>query len=166
VTSAITADRLLELTGKELDALFACSPAGAIPRGDTLGLAILAVRGRAPSRAAVWVVRRLAWQGKVFDPETGTLLNKVTPFGTRGVRARVYTAASRLDGREAIVLDYSTTSLLARSVRDEIREVAPGLYLGLVWWRGRRVLRFSLTLADGSRSTSESRATRAPSRAR
>jgi hypothetical protein len=49
-----------------------------------------------------------------------------------------------LDGEETIVLDYSQTSLAARSVRDEIREVAPGLYLGLAFWRGRRVLHFSL----------------------
>jgi hypothetical protein len=37
-------------------------------------------------------------------------------------------------------LDYSETSLLARCVRDEIREVADGLYLGLVFWKRRRII--------------------------
>ena len=43
------------------------------------------------------------------------------------------------------MLVYATTSLLARSVRDEIREVSPGVYLRLVFWRGHKVARFSLT---------------------
>ena len=45
---------------------------------------------------------------------------------------------------ETIVIDYSSTSLLARKVRDEIREVEPGVYLGLVWWGKRRLLDFAL----------------------
>jgi hypothetical protein len=36
--------------------------------------------------------------------------------------------------------DYSETSLLARCVRDEIREVADGLYLGRVFWKRRRII--------------------------
>ena len=57
----------------------------------------------------------------------------------------MYRDASRLDGRPCIVLDYSKTSRVAGWVRDEIREVAPRLYLGLVYVRSRRApLRFSL----------------------
>ena len=31
------------------------------------------------------------------------------------------------------MLDYSKTSLIAHWIRDEIREVSPGIYLGLVY---------------------------------
>ena len=60
------------------------------------------------------------------------------------MRAKVYKEASWFDGEETIVLDYSKTSFVARQVRDEIREVAPGLYLGLVFWKKDKVLHFSL----------------------
>jgi hypothetical protein len=42
------------------------------------------------------------------------------------------------------VLDYSKTSLVARQVRDEIREIAPGVFLGLVFLGHRHVLDFTL----------------------
>ena len=42
------------------------------------------------------------------------------------------------------MLDYSDTSLIAHWIRDEIREVADGLYLGLVFWKRTRILYFSL----------------------
>jgi hypothetical protein len=86
----------------------------------------------------------LAWQGKVFYPEQADLLNRVGPFGLLVARARVYRDASWMDGREAIVLDYSVSSLPFRAIRDEIREVAPGLYLGVVYWVGSKTINFSL----------------------
>jgi hypothetical protein len=145
VASVQAPPALLALTGAELDELFRSGSADAIPDGDTAGTLLLGVGSRRISEAAAGLVRLLAWKGKVFDRDRGELLNKLTPFGVRSVRARVYVDASRLDGREAIVLDYSTTSLLAQSVRDEIRSVEPGVYVGLVFWRGRKVARFSLT---------------------
>jgi hypothetical protein len=56
----------------------------------------------------------------------------------------VYKDASWFDRKETIVLDYSKTSLIARRVRDEIREVAPGVYLGVVFWGKGKLLHFSL----------------------
>ena len=87
---------------------------------------------------------RLFWQGKVFNPEQGGLINRILPFRFRAFRAKVYKDASWIDGKQTIVLDYSKTSLLARKVRDEIREVAPGLYLGKAYWGRTRVLDFTL----------------------
>ena len=74
-------------------------------------------------------------EGKVFDRRAGRAAepdhaaSACTP-----IRAKVYRDASWLDQKETIVLDYSKTSLVAHWIRDEIREVAPGLYLGLVFW--------------------------------
>ena len=48
------------------------------------------------------------------------------------VRGVFQIAPSVRDGRPAIILDYTGTSLLYRNARDEIREISPGLFLGFV----------------------------------
>ena len=55
------------------------------------------------------------------------------PAGKR-VRAEtlVYHGESWRDGGPAVIVDYSPSRLF-RNVRDEMREVSPGLYLGLTW---------------------------------
>ena len=58
--------------------------------------------------------------------------------------AKVYKGASWLDGKECIVLDYSETSLVAHWIRDEIRQIEPGLYLGKVYWDKKRLIDFAL----------------------
>jgi hypothetical protein len=42
------------------------------------------------------------------------------------------------------VLDYSETSLVARWIRDEIRQIGPGTYLGKVYWEKKRLIDFAL----------------------
>jgi hypothetical protein len=141
---ASTARDLLRMSQSELDDLFRRSPPGAIPNGDTRGTAIIF-----PGTRAGWLKARfarwLAWRGKVFDPRRRTLVNKITMFDIRAIKARVYPAISWFDGREAIILDYSKTSLVARKIRDEMREVAPDLYLGQVYWGRARICNFALT---------------------
>jgi hypothetical protein len=90
------------------------------------------------------VVRTLGWRGKVIEPDGAGLKNRVGPLGVPAVRALVRPGESLVDGAPCVVLDYSTTSVVARNVRDEIRLVAPHLYLGVVWLRGRRVGWFTL----------------------
>ena len=45
------------------------------------------------------------------------------------------------------MIDYSSTSVVAKVIRDEIREVEPGVYIGKVWWGKTRILDFALTRA-------------------
>jgi hypothetical protein len=80
----------------------------------------------------------------VFDRGKGELLNKISPLGIEAVRAKVYKEASWFDKKETIVLDYSDTSVVAQWIRDEIREVSPGVYLGLVFWERSKLLHFAL----------------------
>jgi len=141
---ALTQNDLLDLSSAELDDLFRRSPAGGIPNGDADGKVLVGSENDKVSDNVAWVAKTLAWKGKVFNREKGDLKNKILPFGIKAVRAKVYKQASWFDGKETIVLDYSKTSFLARKVRDEIREVAPGLYLGLVYWEKDKVLHFSL----------------------
>jgi len=142
-STAIDERRLLAMTNAELDELFRASPAGAVPRGDAQGTVLLFTGTRmAPLAAAATYA--VGWQGKVVSPDGRQLLNKVTPLRIAAVRAAVSPGQSWVDGRECIVIDYSRTSLVARWVRDEIRLVALGLYLGVAWLGRRRVAGFVL----------------------
>lgn len=144
----VDARQLLGMSQAELDELFSASPAGDIPRGDTKGTAIVAPDTHVTGMAAQ-VARLLAWSGKVFDPDKGDLVNKIGPLGLRRIRAKVYRGESWLDGWECTVLDYSQTSTVARMIRDELRQVGPGLWLGNVFWERRRVLNFALESGAG-----------------
>jgi len=143
-TDDVTIDRLLHMSQAELDALYQNSEAGPIPVGVTEGTAVVFPRTFV-GKITRPLVRLLFWQGKVFDPEQSDLLNRVSLFQFRAIRAKVYEDKSWIDGKNTIVLDYSKTSLLARKIRDEIREVAPGIYLGKVFWGRKRLLDFVLT---------------------
>jgi hypothetical protein len=133
----------------ELDTIYKNAKAGTIPSGDTRGTAIVA--GTFFARWYARFARLFAWQGKVFDlfppnQENGILINKISPFSFSFIVAKVYKDESWMDGRETIVIDYSKTSFVAKKIRDEIREVEPGIYLGKVWWGKTRILDFALTL--------------------
>ena len=80
------------------------------------------------SRAA-----RVVWQGKVFRDDGTTAVNRF--FGVRAIQGNLSYAPSWLDGRPALILDYQGTSLVYGRYRDEIRQVAPGLYLGAMFAR-------------------------------
>ncbi len=143
---SLTAPQLLKRSSEELDTLFAASPPGPIPVGEATGTAI-ACPGGICARLFAWFARCFLWQGKIFDPAIGGLRNRITAFSLTAIRADVYAGTSWFDGRDCIVIDYSKTSTVAGFVRDEIRQVAPGLYLGQVYigQNKKPVLKFSLS---------------------
>ena len=123
---ALTVCQLVHMCRAELDAVYESGTAPATLSGKVRGTTIPSPGssfGPARSKAT-----RVVWQGKVFDSCCGTATNKF--FGLRAVKANVYSGESWMDGKPALILDYSQTSLVYRDVRDEIREVGPGLYLG------------------------------------
>ena len=140
---AYDVEKLMRMSQKELDDLFSSVPAGPIPDGKAEGTAIVA-NGTPFSPAIARFVSVFAWQGKVFDATRGVLRNRILPIGLNAIVATVYKDKSWLDGKECIVLDYSDTSLVAQWIRDEIREIAPGVYLGKVYWDGKRLIDFAL----------------------
>jgi hypothetical protein len=140
---AYTASQLLTTPKDHLDGLFGASPAGDIPNGEARGTAILAP-GTAFSSDIASIINIFAWEGKTFDAAHGTLTNRISAFGVNAIVAEVYKGPSWFDQKECIVLDYSKTSLVAKHVRDEIREVSPGVYLGLVYWDKARTIHFVL----------------------
>ncbi len=142
ITAAEPSSLVDETTGG-LGELFGAGTAGAIPDGRGKGTVLLGTGGRA-ARAAAALCYALAWRGKVVNARQGRLRNILTPLGIQAIEAAVYKQASWYDGETCIVLDYSKTSLLARMIRDEIREISPGVFLGLVFWGRRHVLDFAL----------------------
>jgi hypothetical protein len=127
----ITLERLLQMSPAEIEAIYRQGSATTIPEGPIRGTALLAPgtrRARFLSRGA-----RLFWQGKVFEPDQNAAVNRF--FGMRIIRGQVYQGPSWLDGAPSLVLDYSQTSRVYANNRDEIREIAPGLFLGLMYDR-------------------------------
>lgn len=139
----VTVSELMKMTQLQLDELFRSVPAGPIPTGEAEGTAIVAP-GTDFTPAIAKFINLFAWQGKVFDPEHGVLRNRITAFGLHAIIAKVYKGESWLDQKECIVLDYSQTSMVAQWIRDEIRLVAPGVYLGKVYWSNKRLIDFAL----------------------
>jgi hypothetical protein len=140
---AYTAAQLLAMSQKELDDLFSSSPAGDIPNGEAQGTAIIAP-DTPFSQEIASLINIFGWQGKTFDAAHGTLRNRILALGVSAIVAEVYKTQSWFDGKECIVLDYSKTSLVAKHIRDEIRQIGPGMYLGIVYWDKDRTINFAL----------------------
>lgn len=138
-----TIPQLLAMSQKELDDLFTNSLPGDIPNGEAQGTAIIAP-GTTYSQEIAKVIDHFGWQGKNFDAANASLKNRITAFGFNAIIAKIYKGPSWLDGKECIVLDYSQTSLVASHIRDEIRQIGPGMYLGKVYWDKKRTIDFAL----------------------
>jgi len=145
VQMALTVADLLKKSRSDLDDLFRAAQPGPIPDGEAKGTAIIAP-GTVFSNEIAQVVNLFAWQGKIFDAKHGFLRNHILPFGVKAIVAKVYPGPSWLDGKDCIVIDYSETSILASHVRDEIRLLQPGLYLGKVYWDKAHVIAFTLEI--------------------
>ena len=123
----------LNRSREELDQIYKRAEAGAIPTGEARGTAIVA--GSAFAKLYARFARLFAWQGKIFDmfppdQQQGILINKISAWSLTFIVAKVYRGESWIDGKETIIIDYSSTSFFAQKIRDEIREVEPGIYLG------------------------------------
>jgi hypothetical protein len=123
-------DALTHASNEQLECLYHEAKPGAIPHGSTDGKAIVmpgSVVGKAISD-----IGNAVWGGKVFDEHSG-LLNRI--LGHHIIAAEVNRGKSWLDGKPSTIIDYKHTSLAAGWIRDEIREVNPGLYLGVAYAR-------------------------------
>lgn len=140
---AVDVAQLLAMNQSQLDDLFTKSPAGEIPDGPAKGTAIISA-GTVFTKEIAEAINLFAWQGKTFDGKRGVLTNKISVLGFNAIVAEVYKGESWLDHKECIVLDYSKTSIVAHWIRDEIRQIGPKLYLGVVYWGQKRLINFAL----------------------
>jgi hypothetical protein len=134
-------DELLDLAPRELSELYrqhARVPELADVKGDLRGrmLAIPALTGLAAA-----IPRALArsnsfpWRGKTFSPrntEEGEGINRVILDRFHLFRFETFVGPSRAGSFDAVQLDYDLPEnpFFIRAIKDEIRELSPGLYLG------------------------------------
>lgn len=166
---ALDVDSLMGKTQLELDKIYSQLTAGPVPNGAYDGFVrfdesgendverILAIA--VPPQLESWVkaVGTNLWRGKTFNQAKGTLTNRMGVI--QRFPARVYCGQSLLDSRrESIVLDYSYGDTIpgyiaafdwpmtrhGLNIRDEIRMVRPGLYLGRAYIQGIYTLNFIL----------------------
>jgi len=141
-SSPLTVEDLARMGVPELDRAYA---AGRVPdslaaRDGTPHGRMLALAGPAGRGAAHELLRRVSasrafpWRGKSFrsrDTAHGEGVNRAVLLGdVFGFDTRLDTSA--VDGRPCIVLDYDVPEnpFVVRAIRDELREVSPGLFLG------------------------------------
>ncbi len=138
----ITIKTLLNMSQVELDELYKKSPVGSIPDGEAKGTALF-LFGLQVGEVLASIIQSIAWQGKIFYPDQNLMINRATPFRIKLLKADVYQGNSLLGDGEAIIVDYSKTSIFTPA-KDEIREVTPGIYLGHALWGRRRLTMFAL----------------------
>ncbi|MFM7129572.1 MAG: hypothetical protein ACKO0V_09475 [bacterium] len=119
-------DDLAACSPGQLEELFRQGYVTGIPTGRVKAMALVnpgSPQARVASRAS-----RLVFSGKVIADDASEARNIF--FGMKMIKGVFRVEPSVRDGQPAIILDYSGTSLVYRNFRDEIRELAPGLYLG------------------------------------
>jgi hypothetical protein len=117
------------------------------------------MRGRAGSRT-----RRCfpgAWGGKSFaskNQHTGLGINRVELLGRHNLFPfQTSIGPSRFDERAALLLNYDLRDnpSLIRRIHDEVREVAPGIFLGPAMWKTEKGPRLVLWFALDTRTQAE-----------
>ncbi len=124
-----TLKQLQRLNARQLEQLFAQAEAAPFPVGYVRGQ-ILILDGPLP-RVGAWA-SGLVWKGKHFDTN-GCFINQW--LGFRALHSSAAYGPSWYDGRPSLVLEYPPSTPLFANMRDEVREVAPGLFLSRVYRR-------------------------------
>jgi hypothetical protein len=126
----LTLDRLKRLSECELAQLFEQGSPGAIPVGAAKGRVLLMTSAKFPRLKANLACT--VWKGKQFHHDGG-LINQFVGF--QALRAEAEMGTSWHDGKPCVVIHYPPGTPLFGNVRDELREVAPGLYVGRFYER-------------------------------
>ena len=124
----LSKDRLLHLSYCELEALYRTLPAAELSCGYYEGTVLWGKKDFAREHAAG--ITSLVWKGKWIYTEQATMLNQVGH--KQIVPATIYSGTSYIDGGPSLIFDYSCSTFFARKARDEVRQVCPGLYLGIM----------------------------------
>lgn len=126
----LTMADLKKMNECELERLFGSSPPGPIPHGYARGQVLLMTEARLPKVRAH--LASTAWKGKHFE-DNGDFINQWPGF--KALRGNSQLGTSWHDDKPCLVLDYPSSTPLFGNTRDELREVAPGLYLARLYER-------------------------------
>jgi hypothetical protein len=143
-------DALLDLRCDELQRLYVGARAPRIDEvaGDLHGrmLAWPSLETRPGVAAAIRSFagsRAFPWRGKSFHPRSldeGEGINRVVRDRLRLFRFETFIGPSRAGDFDALQLDYDLRGNppVIRSIKDEIRELEPGLWLGQAWLKTKK----------------------------
>jgi hypothetical protein len=156
-------DELLRADAESLGRLYAAArtPKVADLTGDLRGrmLALVAAPRWLFWWASLWARTSIfPWLGKSFraegpDAARGTGINRVFTDRTRWFRFDTFIAPSRAGEFDAFQLDYDNPDnpFFIRAIKDEVRELRPGLFLGQAYLKTKR--RETLVLYFGLEKT-------------
>lgn len=122
---ALTERDLRRMDAAQLRELFLRSEMGTPLVGAARGRLVSLADRRGPIKTGL---TNAAWKGKTAEPD-GTFINRWAG-GVMAIGSRYQVGPSLLDGRPALVVEYPPGTPILGKTRDELREVAPGLYLG------------------------------------
>ena len=128
VPMGYSAEQLLRMSECELVQVYKGGVPGAPPCGYAPGVMIFQP-GSPFTVPMSRVIGATFWQGKMF-PGNGLMVNKM--FGMPAIKAAIGPGESFIDGRPSMIFDYRDTSFVWMHYRDEVREVSPGVYLGIM----------------------------------
>ena len=134
-------DRLLSRSTPELETLYRSATTPRLPdvagdlRGRMLAWSMLSTRPRlAGALRAFASARSFPWCGKSFTPgaQRGEGINRIFSDRARLFRFETSIAKSRAGDFDALQLDYDLPGnpSIIRRIKEEIRELEPGLWLG------------------------------------
>jgi len=126
----ITPEQLVRMTRAELECQYRNGRFAPWPTGFSKGRPIWTPGSRLAMPAAR--LTRPLWQGKINRGD-GTMVNRI--LGLRLFDAEVSVGPSWLDGGISQIMDYGPTTKLFADVRDEAREVSPGVFLCITYLR-------------------------------
>jgi len=145
-------DDLVDLDAPELLRLY---EGASVPKvedlsGDLVGRMLVSPYGGARlARVMRTLARwdRFPWRGKSFAPKSesrGEGINRVFSDRTKWFRFETFIGKSRAGAFDALQLDYDNPSNppFIRIIKDEVRTLRPGLFLGQAWiaLRGKETL--------------------------
>src|SRR5262245_13764404 len=119
----LTARDLAGMDLCQLDALFASATAEALPVGSGRGTILMRTDGKRLKMR----LDGLVWKGKVFRDD-GSYVNQWAGFRAIGTCAVI--EPSWADGKPCVVLDHPAGTPVFGNARDELRQIAPGVWLG------------------------------------
>ncbi len=127
----VTACDLKRMCAAELEQVFAVGKVSGTPVGPLSGRVLLVVSSRSPRLRAQMM--NAVWKGKLFFPD-GTLTN-LWFCGIQTSPGCSTIEPSWFDEKPCIVLEYPPGTLVFANAHDELREIAPGLFLGRFYQR-------------------------------
>jgi hypothetical protein len=127
----LTMRDLQHMSPCELEALFRHAEIGTPLVGTARGRLLYSTDAHHPR---LKVARsNFLWKGKVAEVD-GHFVNRWLG-GIRAIESQYVIGPSWVDGRPAVIMEYAPGTAVFENTHDELREVAPGLYLGPLYDR-------------------------------